>query len=80
MKKQTKFKFFLLSNLLFLIISCNISDKNIILASIEEQKDTTSKYNEQVQKVEYINQKVDSVKLKWENIEKAIQEKQQKPK
>jgi NifU-like protein involved in Fe-S cluster formation len=65
---------------LFLIISCNISDKNIILASIEEQKDTTSKYNEQVQKVEYINQKVDSVKLKWENIEKAIQEKQQKPK
>lgn len=79
MKKQIKFKTFLLSNILFLNLICiGQINKNYILTYIEQ--DTVKLYTQQVQKLNQINSTVDSVKLKWDAIEKALKEKQSQPK
>jgi len=82
MKKQTKFKTYLLSSIiiLFLIIintKSTINPNQLLAYSFIADQDTSkNQYNQQIQKIEKINQQIDSVKLKWDTIEKAIKEKQ----
>lgn len=80
MKKQIKFKIYLVGSLLLFITSCTQPiNTNYIGTFFNLEQDTLKNYNQQVQKINELNQKVDSVKLKWDAIEKALKEKQQQP-
>lgn len=81
MKKQIKFKNYFLISVIILIIfngflyNTNGSNCNLKLANIIPQDTIT--INSQQKQIEKLIQKVDSVKLKWDAIEKAIKEKKQ---
>lgn len=80
MKKQTKFKTFLVANILIFITACTTPINNKYTLSYFEQ-DTLKNYSQQVQKLNDIKQKVDSAQIKWDAIEKTLKEKQlQQPK
>ena len=73
MKKQTKFKIYLLVNLFFILTSCSNPLNTQYLLAYSDQ-DTIKNCN---QKLNEIKQKIDSTQLKWDAIEKALKEKQQ---
>lgn len=81
MKKQIKFKNYFLISIIILIIfngflyNTNGSNCHLKLTNIIPQD--TIKVNSQQKQIEQLIQKVDSVKLKWDAIEKAIKEKKQ---
>lgn len=81
MKKQIKFKNYFLISIIILIVlngflyNTNGSNCHLKLANIIPQD--TIKINLQQKQIEQLNQTVDSVKLKWDAIEKAIKEKKQ---
>lgn len=79
MKKQIKFKTYLVGSLLLFSTACTKPNVKNIGISLNLQQDTLKNSNQQFQKIDQLNQKVDSVKLKWDAIEKALKEKQQNP-
>ena len=91
MKKQIKFKVFLVSNiLLFLLAESTVcpqqKKENNLLAfftiadSTNKDIHYSNKMYEQSKRLENINQEVDTLNKKWEEIEKKIKEQQNKPK
>ena len=76
MKKQIKFKTYLLISIIFFctkLVGVHNTNRNSIIF----HQDTLKINYYQFQKINEISEKVDSVKLKWDAIEKSLKEKQQ---
>jgi len=84
MKKQTKFRIFLLGSIIllflnFFFIKPTIIDNSLLALTVQDTtrgSEYKNKMMEQSKKIDKIDQKVDSAQLKWDAIEKALKEKQ----
>lgn len=82
MKKQTKYRIFLLGSIIFLnlfFIKPTIIDNSLLTLTVQDTtrgSEYKNKIMEQSKKIDKIDQKVDSAQLKWDAIEKALKEKQ----
>lgn len=82
MKKQTKYRIFLLGSIIFLnlfFIKPTIIDDSLLTLTVQDTtrgSEYKNKIMEQSKKIDKIDQKVDSAQLKWDAIEKALKEKQ----